>query len=150
MSAVAVNSTLARGVDFLQQHRRQKSGDGGYRHHPVRFLLGSHGRKSSVLSRTRSLERLRGKSAARAGASLDRAHRSARRRDPAHRIIHQPGANQEQRAAGGYVRKQSVGSTYASRTMYWSGPIVLAFFDLSPAAHDVRHGSPEFPAPARV
>jgi succinate dehydrogenase / fumarate reductase cytochrome b subunit len=27
----------------------------------------------------------------------------------------------------GYVRKQSVGSTYASRTMYWSGPIVLAF-----------------------
>jgi succinate dehydrogenase / fumarate reductase, cytochrome b subunit len=34
-----------------------------------------------------------------------------------------------QRAARpvGYVRKQSVGSTYASRTMYWSGPIVLAF-----------------------
>jgi succinate dehydrogenase / fumarate reductase, cytochrome b subunit len=27
----------------------------------------------------------------------------------------------------GYVRKKSVGSTYASRTMYWSGPIVLAF-----------------------
>ncbi len=27
----------------------------------------------------------------------------------------------------GYVRKQSVGSTYSSRTMYWSGPIVLAF-----------------------
>lgn len=26
-----------------------------------------------------------------------------------------------------YVRKQNVGSTYASRTMYWSGPIVLAF-----------------------
>jgi succinate dehydrogenase / fumarate reductase, cytochrome b subunit len=26
-----------------------------------------------------------------------------------------------------YVKKQSVGSTYASRTMYWSGPIVLAF-----------------------
>ena len=27
----------------------------------------------------------------------------------------------------GYVRKRNVGSTYASRTMYWSGPIVLAF-----------------------
>lgn len=27
----------------------------------------------------------------------------------------------------GYVRRQPVGSTYASRTMYWSGPIVLAF-----------------------
>jgi succinate dehydrogenase / fumarate reductase, cytochrome b subunit len=27
----------------------------------------------------------------------------------------------------GYIRRQSVGSTYASRTMYWSGPIVLAF-----------------------
>jgi succinate dehydrogenase / fumarate reductase cytochrome b subunit len=27
----------------------------------------------------------------------------------------------------GYARKQSVGSTYASRTMYWSGPIILAF-----------------------
>jgi succinate dehydrogenase / fumarate reductase cytochrome b subunit len=26
-----------------------------------------------------------------------------------------------------YVRKQNVGSTYASRTMYWSGPIILAF-----------------------
>lgn len=34
-----------------------------------------------------------------------------------------------QRAARpvGYARKQNVGSTYASRTMYWSGPIVLAF-----------------------
>jgi succinate dehydrogenase / fumarate reductase cytochrome b subunit len=27
----------------------------------------------------------------------------------------------------GYARKQNVGSTYASRTMYWSGPILLAF-----------------------
>jgi succinate dehydrogenase / fumarate reductase, cytochrome b subunit len=27
----------------------------------------------------------------------------------------------------GYTKKQNVGSTYASRTMYWSGPIVLAF-----------------------
>jgi succinate dehydrogenase / fumarate reductase cytochrome b subunit len=27
----------------------------------------------------------------------------------------------------GYARKQNVGSNYASRTMYWSGPIVLAF-----------------------
>jgi len=27
----------------------------------------------------------------------------------------------------GYARRRSVGSTYASRTMYWSGPIVLAF-----------------------
>jgi succinate dehydrogenase / fumarate reductase, cytochrome b subunit len=26
-----------------------------------------------------------------------------------------------------YAKKQSVGSSYASRTMYWSGPIVLAF-----------------------
>jgi succinate dehydrogenase / fumarate reductase, cytochrome b subunit len=26
-----------------------------------------------------------------------------------------------------YFRKENVGSTYASRTMYWSGPIVLAF-----------------------
>jgi succinate dehydrogenase / fumarate reductase cytochrome b subunit len=26
-----------------------------------------------------------------------------------------------------YARKQSVNSSYASRTMYWSGPIVLAF-----------------------
>jgi succinate dehydrogenase cytochrome b subunit len=27
----------------------------------------------------------------------------------------------------GYYKKQSVASTYASRTMYWSGPILLAF-----------------------
>lgn len=27
----------------------------------------------------------------------------------------------------GYVKKKSQNSTYASRTMYWSGPIVLAF-----------------------
>jgi succinate dehydrogenase / fumarate reductase, cytochrome b subunit len=27
----------------------------------------------------------------------------------------------------GYIRKKNVGSTYAARTMYWSGPIVLAF-----------------------
>ena len=27
----------------------------------------------------------------------------------------------------GYVRKKNIGSTYASRTMYWSGPITLAF-----------------------
>ncbi len=27
----------------------------------------------------------------------------------------------------GYVRKKNVGSTYASRTMYWSGPIIAAF-----------------------
>jgi len=27
----------------------------------------------------------------------------------------------------GYVKKKNAGSTYASRTMYWSGPIVLAF-----------------------
>ena len=27
----------------------------------------------------------------------------------------------------GYVKKTNVGSSYASRTMYWSGPIVLAF-----------------------
>jgi succinate dehydrogenase cytochrome b subunit len=27
----------------------------------------------------------------------------------------------------GYVKKKSIGSSYASRTMYWSGPIVLAF-----------------------
>jgi succinate dehydrogenase / fumarate reductase cytochrome b subunit len=27
----------------------------------------------------------------------------------------------------GYVRKKNIGSTYASRTMYWSGPIILAF-----------------------
>jgi succinate dehydrogenase / fumarate reductase cytochrome b subunit len=27
----------------------------------------------------------------------------------------------------GYERKKSVGSSYASRTMYWSGPIVAAF-----------------------
>ncbi len=27
----------------------------------------------------------------------------------------------------GYVKKQAAGSSYASRTMYWSGPIVLAF-----------------------
>ena len=26
-----------------------------------------------------------------------------------------------------YVKKRAVGSSYASRTMYWSGPIVLAF-----------------------
>jgi succinate dehydrogenase / fumarate reductase, cytochrome b subunit len=26
-----------------------------------------------------------------------------------------------------YAKKQSVGSTYASRTMYWSGPIIAAF-----------------------
>lgn len=27
----------------------------------------------------------------------------------------------------GYVRKKAAGSTYAARTMYWSGPIILAF-----------------------
>lgn len=27
----------------------------------------------------------------------------------------------------GYVKKKAVGSSYASRTMYWSGPIILAF-----------------------
>jgi succinate dehydrogenase / fumarate reductase cytochrome b subunit len=27
----------------------------------------------------------------------------------------------------GYAKKQSVGSTYASRTMYWSGPIIAIF-----------------------
>ncbi len=27
----------------------------------------------------------------------------------------------------GYVKKKNPGSTYASRTMYWSGPIILAF-----------------------
>ena len=27
----------------------------------------------------------------------------------------------------GYVKKKSTGSSYASRTMYWSGPIILAF-----------------------
>jgi succinate dehydrogenase / fumarate reductase cytochrome b subunit len=27
----------------------------------------------------------------------------------------------------GYVQKKATGSTYASRTMYWSGPIILAF-----------------------
>src|SRR5690349_19769027 len=27
----------------------------------------------------------------------------------------------------GYARKKNVGSNYAARTMYWSGPIVLAF-----------------------
>jgi succinate dehydrogenase / fumarate reductase cytochrome b subunit len=27
----------------------------------------------------------------------------------------------------GYVKKKNIGSTYASRTMYWSGPILLAF-----------------------
>jgi succinate dehydrogenase / fumarate reductase, cytochrome b subunit len=27
----------------------------------------------------------------------------------------------------GYARKKSVGSTYAARTMYWSGPIIAAF-----------------------
>jgi succinate dehydrogenase / fumarate reductase cytochrome b subunit len=27
----------------------------------------------------------------------------------------------------GYVRKKAVGSSYASRTMYWSGPIIAAF-----------------------
>jgi succinate dehydrogenase / fumarate reductase, cytochrome b subunit len=27
----------------------------------------------------------------------------------------------------GYVKKKPAGSTYASRTMYWSGPIILAF-----------------------
>ncbi len=27
----------------------------------------------------------------------------------------------------GYAKKENIGSTYASRTMYWSGPIILAF-----------------------
>jgi len=27
----------------------------------------------------------------------------------------------------GYVKKKTTGSSYASRTMYWSGPIILAF-----------------------
>lgn len=34
--------------------------------------------------------------------------------------------NQQARPVG-YSRKQSINSSYASRTMYWSGPIVLAF-----------------------
>lgn len=27
----------------------------------------------------------------------------------------------------GYIKKKNIGSSYASRTMYWSGPIILAF-----------------------
>ena len=34
--------------------------------------------------------------------------------------------NWEARPAG-YVKKKAAGSSYASRTMYWSGPIILAF-----------------------
>jgi succinate dehydrogenase / fumarate reductase cytochrome b subunit len=34
--------------------------------------------------------------------------------------------NREARPIG-YLRRQAVNSSYASRTMYWSGPIVLAF-----------------------
>jgi succinate dehydrogenase / fumarate reductase cytochrome b subunit len=34
--------------------------------------------------------------------------------------------NQQARPVG-YSRKQAINSSYASRTMYWSGPIVLAF-----------------------
>jgi succinate dehydrogenase / fumarate reductase cytochrome b subunit len=34
--------------------------------------------------------------------------------------------NKEARPVG-YSRKQAINSSYASRTMYWSGPIVLAF-----------------------
>jgi succinate dehydrogenase / fumarate reductase cytochrome b subunit len=35
----------------------------------------------------------------------------------------------------GYSRKEAINSSYASRTMYWSGPIVLAFiiFHLHPS-----------------
>jgi succinate dehydrogenase / fumarate reductase cytochrome b subunit len=34
--------------------------------------------------------------------------------------------NREARPVG-YVKKNAAGSSYASRTMYWSGPIILAF-----------------------
>src|ERR1700689_4080437 len=41
----------------------------------------------------------------------------------------------------GYSRKQAIASSYASRTMYWSGPIVLAFiiFHLLPLTAGYIH-----------
>jgi len=35
--------------------------------------------------------------------------------------------NKMQARPVGYVKKKAIGSSYASRTMYWSGPIILAF-----------------------
>ncbi|MBL8177220.1 MAG: succinate dehydrogenase cytochrome b subunit [Bryobacterales bacterium] len=47
-----------------------------------------------------------------------------------------------------YVKKTSAGSSYASRTMYWSGPILLAFivfhllhFTTGQAHPDFQHGA---------
>ena len=47
----------------------------------------------------------------------------------------------------GYSRKQAINSSYASRTMYWSGPIVLAFiiFHLLQFTAGV-HSSPRAPS----
>jgi succinate dehydrogenase / fumarate reductase cytochrome b subunit len=46
----------------------------------------------------------------------------------------------------GYSRKQAINSSYASRTMYWSGPIVLAFiiFHLLQFTAGVLHPSATF------
>jgi succinate dehydrogenase / fumarate reductase cytochrome b subunit len=46
----------------------------------------------------------------------------------------------------GYYKKQSVASTYASRTMYWSGPILLAFiiFHLLQFTAGVVHPGADF------
>ena len=45
----------------------------------------------------------------------------------AHLVVGATGSAQHQRAAGGIRKKKATGSSYASRTMYWSGPIILAF-----------------------
>ena len=49
------------------------------------------------------------------------------RRLPPHLGQHRPRPAQQRRRPKGYARKKNVVSSYASRTMYWSGPILFCF-----------------------
>jgi succinate dehydrogenase / fumarate reductase, cytochrome b subunit len=127
MSAVAVNSTLARGVFFYKTTVGKKvvmAVTGivlfgfllGHMAGNLQFFLG----REVINAYAENLRHL--------GAVLW----AVRLALLASVILHIWAAIQLavlQRAARpiSYVKKRSVGSTYASRTMYWSGPIIAAF-----------------------
>ena len=100
MSAVAVNSTLARGVTFYSSTVGKKVVMAVTGIILFGFLLAHMAGNLQFFLGPEVLNGYAEKSAPRAGASVGRAHRSAGRRDPAHCIVGQPGADQEQRAAG--------------------------------------------------
>jgi succinate dehydrogenase / fumarate reductase cytochrome b subunit len=58
---------------------------------------------------------------------VDRARRHAAGHRPAHYCTIQLALRSKAARPVGYSRKEAINSSYASRTMYWSGPIVLAF-----------------------